>query len=179
MKKQAVIYIIIILSAVLSLAGCRNGGRADAGGKIILPSETAERLYPPGDTAAVPRGDRPAIIIYYDARGCTSCRLKELHSWRPAINRIRRESPDVDIIAVFHTEKDNTELSEAIMKAAFDVPVICDPDSEFERLNKIPEDPLMQTFLVDRNNKVVLSGTPIYNGKMLDAYINAILRLTK
>ena len=60
----------------------------------------------------------------------------------------------------------------------FDLPVFYDPDGAFERANpQLPANPLFHTFLLDRDNRVVLVGSPIGNPKMWELCKSTIDRL--
>jgi len=59
-----------------------------------------------------------------------------------------------------------------------DVPIdyilIFDENNDFFRKNTIPSNPMYQTMLLDRMNKIVLIGNPIYNEQLKELYINVI-----
>ncbi len=60
----------------------------------------------------------------------------------------------------------------------FDYPVFLDTAGVFERSNPgLPANPVFHTFLLDRENRVVLVGSPIGNAKMWDLYKSTIARL--
>ena len=54
------------------------------------------------------------------------------------------------------------------------MPVCIDSNDELNKLNNFSSDPLFQTFLLDKNNRVKVIGNPIHNLKVRDIYINAI-----
>lgn len=174
MKRNAVPGLLAAAMAVLSVCGCGTDPQSFAGQRIIFPEQGCRWKFFGRDTAGFVRGDRPAILIYYDSRGCTPCRLKELHNWKPVIGRIRRDSLDVDIIPVFNVREDDNDLLIALRSADFDLPILCDADGGLEKRNRIPRAPVYQTFLLDRRDRVVLVGTPVYNPVLLKAYIDKI-----
>ena len=57
-------------------------------------------------------------------------------------------------------------------------PVLLDTAGIFERSNpQLPENPVFHTFLLDRDNRVVLVGSPLGNPKMWELYKSTIDRL--
>ncbi|MDR2410159.1 MAG: hypothetical protein LBE13_18905, partial [Bacteroidales bacterium] len=53
----------------------------------------------------------------------------------------------------------------------FDYPIIYDKHNSFDKLNHFPPLPY-RTFLLDKDNKVILVGSPINNPKLLEIYMN-------
>lgn len=174
-------YIIVVVVCAMALASCSGAKSTDPrklqGQHITLPSDEAVWRMHDRDTAYVRQGGRPAILTYFDARGCVPCRMKELRLWRPIMNRIEADSLDVDMIFVFRTRSDNPDLSAILASSRIDVPVLCDPGGELERENTIPEEPLLQTFLLDRNDNIVLVGAPVYNPDLWALYAERIRQM--
>lgn len=50
-----------------------------------------------------------------------------------------------------------------------------DEEDAFNKLNKLPTDMMFQTFLLDKDNKVVAIGNPIHNPKVKELYLKIIL----
>ena len=73
----------------------------------------------------------------------------------------------------FHPN-DLKELRYILKRDRFDYPVCIDLDNEFNRLNQFPSDMTFQTFLLDKQNKVVAIGNPIHNTKVKDLYLSIL-----
>jgi hypothetical protein len=56
----------------------------------------------------------------------------------------------------------------------FDMPVCIDVEDQLNRLNRFPSDMTFQTFLLDRDNKVVVIGNPIHNLAVKELYLKRI-----
>lgn len=56
----------------------------------------------------------------------------------------------------------------------FKFPVCIDKNDSFYKLNHLPSNIAFQTFLLDKNNKVMAIGNPINNLKVKDLYLNII-----
>ena len=55
-----------------------------------------------------------------------------------------------------------------------DFAVYIDKNNKFNKLNKFPSNMNFQTFLLDRNNRVIAIGNPIYNPKVKELYLKII-----
>ena len=61
-----------------------------------------------------------------------------------------------------------------LREVAFDLPVCVDTEDRLNKLNHFPADAAFQTFLLDRDNKVVIIGNPVYSVAMKDLYLKEI-----
>ena len=57
---------------------------------------------------------------------------------------------------------------------AFTYPVCFDLEDAFNRLNRFPSEMSLQTFLLDRDNRVVAVGNPVHNPKVKELYLNIV-----
>ena len=67
-----------------------------------------------------------------------------------------------------------TGRSALLENSYFNHPVCIDEDDAFNRLNHFPSDMSFQTFLLDKDNKVVVIGNPIHNLKLGELYMQII-----
>jgi hypothetical protein len=56
----------------------------------------------------------------------------------------------------------------------FDLPVCIDRKDRLNKLNRFPSDITFQTFLLDRDNKIVVIGNPIHNLAVKELYIKQL-----
>lgn len=56
----------------------------------------------------------------------------------------------------------------------FTHPVCVDESDSFNKLNHFPSDVRFQTFLLDKENKVIAIGNPVHNPKIKELYLNII-----
>lgn len=114
------------------------------------------------------------ILIYIDSIGCSSCKL-QLTEWKSFIERIDSlTNKSVQFLFLLHP-KDVREIKVIAKIKKFNYPLYFDKNDEINKLNKFPSNISFQTFLLDRNNKVLLLGNPISNPKIKELYINKIL----
>ena len=70
----------------------------------------------------------------------------------------------------------NTPLIHILTKQQhFDYPIFIDKKRKMQRINNFPKEPIYQTFLLDKNNRVLLIGNPIGNIKLWKLYKDIII----
>ena len=113
------------------------------------------------------------VITYVDSIGCTSCKL-QLHRWKELITEMDSiTSGAVPFLFYFHP-KDMKELRYLTRRDNFTYPVCFDEDDEFNSLNRFPSEMTFQTFLLDKENKVIGMGNPVHNPKVKELYLMKI-----
>lgn len=112
------------------------------------------------------------ILSYIDSIGCISCKL-QLSQWKKLINMVDSANLSVDFLFFFSPEKDR-DVYRAINMADFNYPICIDSNDSLNVLNNFPSDMAFQTFLLDRNNKVLAIGNPIHNPKVKELYLKII-----
>ena len=114
------------------------------------------------------------VLVYVDSVGCTSCKL-QLDRWKKVINEMTEETgQDIPFLFFFHP-KDMKELRYLTRRDSFTYPVCFDEVDELNALNRFPSDMTFQTFLLDKDNKVVSVGNPVHNPKVKELYLKHIM----
>ena len=114
------------------------------------------------------------VLAYVDSVGCTSCKL-QLDRWKKVINEMTEETgKDIPFLFFFHP-KDMKELRYLTRRDSFTYPVCFDEVDELNALNRFPSDMTFQTFLLDKDNKVVSVGNPVHNPKVKELYLKHIM----
>ncbi len=116
---------------------------------------------------------RYKIVIYVDSMGCMSCKL-QLHRWKEFITQVDSVSGNTIPFLFFFQSKDNEDLRRILKRDNFSIPVCIDTEDRFNKLNNFPSDMMFQTFLLDKDNKVVVIGNPIHNLAVRDLYLKEI-----
>ena len=112
------------------------------------------------------------ILSYIDSTGCVSCKLK-LAEWKKFINMIDSVNSSVKIIFFFSPDKVR-DVYNALHESYFTYPVCIDDNDSLNKLNHLPSDMMFQTFLLDKDNKVLAIGNPIHNFKVKELYLKII-----
>jgi hypothetical protein len=159
------------------LASCSSSGkdreivRQWIGKEIILPSSMEYKIMG-RDTLCTDLWDKAyKILTYVDSAGCTSCQLG-IPQWQQIMNIC--ESNDIDVSFLFVVHSNNYEdFGYELLLDNFNYPIIYDRQNRFYELNHFLPYPY-RTFLLDKDNKVILIGSPINNPQMLQLYMNNI-----
>ena len=113
------------------------------------------------------------VVTYIDSVGCTSCKL-QLPRWKKMVAEVDSlTNGRVPFLFYFHP-KDRKELRYLTRRDDFTYPVCFDERDELNRLNQFPTDMTFQTFLLDKDNKVVAMGNPVHNPKVKELYLDLI-----
>lgn len=114
-----------------------------------------------------------AILSYVDSTGCTSCKL-QLPRWNEFVTKIDSvSSKKVALHLVLHA-KDVRDVIYTLKYNNFKYPVCIDYEDKLNKLNHFPSEMAFQTFLLDKNNKVLAIGNPIHNPHIKELYLKII-----
>lgn len=114
-----------------------------------------------------------SIITYVDSVGCTSCKLA-LNRWLKFMAELDTITKSSVPVHFFLNPSDKDEVIELFERNKFDYPVCLDESDSINILNKFPKDIFFQTFLLDKDNRVIAIGNPVLNLKIKDLYFNII-----
>ena len=118
------------------------------------------------------------VVTYIDSMGCTSCKL-QLPRWKKLVAKVDSLTDGrVPFLFYFHP-KDMKELRYLTRRDDFTYPVCFDEKDELNQLNQFPSDMTFQTFLLDKDNKVVAMGNPVLNPNIKVLYLDVIMGKTK
>ena len=173
--------IVTLIMCVWVLASCQES-REEAmyrlvnewnGKEIKFPSRSVFTIQGK-DTVDFDFGNAEyKVITYIDSVGCTSCKL-QLPRWNKLVAEVDSlTNGRVPFLFYFHP-KDIKELRYLTRRDDFTYPVCFDERDELNRLNQFPTDMTFQTFLLDKDNKVVAMGNPVLNPKVKDLYLDVI-----
>ena len=114
------------------------------------------------------------IVTYVDSLGCASCKL-QLPKWKQLIAETDSlfGKEKLSYVFFFHP-KDARELAYLTRRDVFTYPVCFDREDAFNRLNRFPSEMALQTFLIDKDNRVVAIGNPVHNPQVKELYLNVI-----
>lgn len=177
-KEMKTIYIYWMVTVLMvGPIACKNGKKASAE-KLVMEWIGKEIVFPPfsnctylGEDASCPDlSNAPyKILVYTDSVGCTSCRLN-LTVWKAYIKEVDTLARgNVDFLFYFQP-KNKKELKYLLKREKFEHTVFIDEEGEISRINRFPKGMEYQSFLLDRENKVLSVGNPVLNMKMWEIY---------
>ena len=173
--------VVTLIMCVWVLASCQES-REEAMHRLVSEWSGKEIKFPyrsvftiqGKDTVDFEFGDADyKVITYIDSVGCTSCKL-QLPRWKKLVEEVDSiTNGSVPFLFYFHP-KDMKELRYLTRRDGFTYPVCLDEKDELNGLNRFPSDMTFQTFLLDKDNKVVAMGNPVLNPKIKDLYLGII-----
>ncbi len=156
---------------LLSLLSCNNeiknketlNGKIERFKKIILPKNKLLNR-------------KQLKIVTYINGDCYAC-VKELEEWKEWLVR-----DSINIQFLFIYESTDTAHFNSYIKKYFNIeyPLVYDNESEYLSKNNINKyDKMFQTFLLDKNDSVILVGNPFLNKKLAELYRKEIEKRAK
>ena len=169
------------LCVCLCLASCAESDKERLN-RLVSEWERKEILFPAHSTFTVQGKDTVdfefkdadyKVVTYVDSAGCTGCKL-QLPRWKELIAEVDSLTDGrVPFLFYFHP-KDKKELRNLTRREGYTYPVCFDEKDDFNRLNRFPNEMMFQTFLLDKENKVVALGNPVLNPKVKELYLKLI-----
>ncbi len=173
--------LLFLLLGVLCLVSCKESEKERIA-RLVNEWEGKEIKFPPHSVFTIQGKDTVTmdyrnaeykVITYVDSIGCTSCKL-QLHRWKELIAEMDSvTSGTVPFLFYFHP-KDMKELRYLTRRDNFTYPVCFDEKDDFNALNSFPSEMMFQTFLLDKENKVIGMGNPVHNPKVKELYLMKI-----
>lgn len=113
------------------------------------------------------------ILVYVDSIGCTSCKL-QLPRWKNFIQLLDSTCNDSVPVLIFLHSNNIKDIQYVLKRDKYDLPVCIDREDSLNKLNNFPREMSLQTFLLDKNNKVKAIGNPVHNDKIKELYLNLL-----
>jgi len=125
-----------------------------------------------GDITKVP----VKLVVWYDSLICNSCHLNRMYNWYAITDYADSLSQRFSVVFLFTPKKgDIHRVHSKLLTEKFDYPVFTDRNSIFYEQNPIiPKNQQLHSFLLDRNNRVVLVGNPLHNHTLWALYRKTI-----
>ena len=172
----------ILFFGIILSTGCKENKQKKEIAKIVQEWQQKEVVFPSEmiftkyGTDSIEYEIPPSaykVLMYVDSIGCTSCKL-QLHKWKEFIAEVDSvTNGEVPILFFFHP-KDLREISYLLKRDGIDIPVCIDREDKLNMMNGFPSRQEFQTFLLDRDNKVVFIGNPINNIRVKEMYLKEI-----
>lgn len=167
-----------LLLLLFILSSCRESEtirlvKEWSGKEIIFPSNVSFSSLGKDTLSMLNVEHDYAIVSYVDSVGCINCKL-QLDRWNDFLlkkDSIFRKKVN---LAFFLHPNDCRELVDLLKQHRFSYPVCIDIKDQFNKLNHFPNNIAFQTFLIDKENKVVAIGNPIHNPKVKELYMKII-----
>ena len=143
--------------------------------EILFPLDIKLSTVKDGETKFTFPVSNYKVLIYVDSMGCISCKLK-MDKWLEFMSQINSVSSDTVPFLFFFHPRSEQEIRALLKVHKIDFPFCIDMNDKMNKLNNFPDDLTLQTFLLDKNNRVKIVGNPIYNLKLKKLYLRTVAR---
>lgn len=178
-------YFYCVLLCVFVGFSCRESARTRSVLEELVGSEIA---VPAGLLVTVDGKDTvmsetlqpdAKMVVWYDSVGCSSCRINRMEEWSEMLTygeALRGRFQTVFVLAPKVKELKSVRIS--LMGSNLGYPVLIDTTSAFTKANPlVPNDSRFHTFLLDKNNQIILAGSPLDSEALLKLYKKTIKTL--
>lgn len=110
------------------------------------------------------------VVVYLDSMGCTECKLK-LQEWKDFISYVDTLSEKKVAFIFFYNLNDYRKIAFRLKHENFDYPVCLNKSEELSQLNHIREGDRNHTFLLDKENRILEIGNPMFDLEIRDKYV--------
>lgn len=169
---------LAITLLVFTMISCGGGIKKDLerfiGQEIEIPRDLPVSLNGKDSLQAYSSPKDVKMVVWYDSTGCSSCRLKNLWQWEDYAHYA--DSAGFDLFIILSPTAANVHsVNLAVRSQKVSFPVYKDYDCSFYELNsQMPSNSALHTFLLDKNDKVVIAGDPLNNPNLDGLYRNVI-----
>ena len=171
---------VVLIFFILTLSSCFQQKDTDSARKVINDWRGKVIKYPTNTIYTVLGMDTVTfdtshaqykILTYIDSIGCISCKLK-IGQWKELIYYLDTVmTGNVSFLFFFHPQNIKNIRAE-LYASDFKYPVCIDMNDSINRLNSFPQNFDYQTFLLDKQDKVLAIGNPIHNSEIKELYLN-------
>lgn len=117
-------------------------------------------------------------VCFLDSSECTSCALKDAYRWNDYVSMFESNPKQISFLYVL-SAKPNRDIMLQIRESGFCQNIYIDTCGVFAESNPhIPNNTMFHTFLLDKNNNIVLVGNPIKNKKIRKRFLEIMNRYT-
>ncbi|MDE6153702.1 MAG: hypothetical protein K2G21_06095 [Muribaculaceae bacterium] len=119
------------------------------------------------------------LVVYTDSTECTSCRIFQMYLWNDFLEKTLSVKDSIDVLFVFNTTDDiNVDVIKDISPYLHGARLYLDSLGTIKNNNEyFPKSNDLHTFLLDRDNNVILIGDPIKNVAIEDLYNKVFAQL--
>lgn len=170
-----IFYISIIL--LLSFYSCQNRSKnidlslvKFLGTTLIIPQQMEDEYE------NILHSSKNKLIIIVDPKDCTACALQNINTlklYREQLSKFNTE------VLLFTKGSSKNEVESVLYDMKIEYPVIYYNNDEFIIKNKLTDNPLLHTFVINKEKNVIWIGSPIKNQKSWDLFCKMMRKLKK
>ena len=174
--------LLTIIFSILLFISCGNRSKIKKDLEILqsksitLPTDI--KLFVSGNDTLIDSfmDSELKLIVYSDSIACNTCIVSKMFIWYDLVEYAKKFDNRLKYYFIFSPNKnDKNSVRFELKDALLDYPIILDSKGEFEKLNPhLPRNKAMHTFLLDKDNKVILVGNPLHNPKIEEIFYKIV-----
>lgn len=171
-KFLSVLGIIPICLMILSFLSCDNKKKEINKQLTKIYSHTIRIPFYDMDTLIIDSGyiSKKAdhlILVYIDSTECTSCYASHHTEWKRILDECKKYTSSITLSIIIETKRIPKDVEEEFLMSQFGKSIFIDKNGVFRKRNPdFPESRIMHVLLLDKNDKIVLIGSPLSNKKI-------------
>lgn len=116
------------------------------------------------------------LVVYNDETECLSCRATKLNVWHKFLTQVYNDYHGVEVCFIFSPKCENTQyICKLLENQRFGHSVYIDTANVFRKSNPwIPNESIYHTFLLDKDDKIVLVGNPHKNIRISQMFFDML-----
>lgn len=121
------------------------------------------------------------LIVYTDSTSCNSCYIRKLENWNYLLEYAQGFNGKLKFYFIIAPKIDElNSVKIALRSVKFNYPVILDSEDNFKKSNpNIPNNKILHTFLLDKDNNVIMVGNPVNNSEVNELFKTTVSEALK
>lgn len=151
---------------IFGLLVCSCSSRTNDYSKIVNEWQGKKLIFPDfitdfvtGDTINLSESDFN-ILTFVDSVGCAGCKMK-LNLWMEFLEGLDSIAVDADFKSVLIVNAKSEELLKQIERDSYSYPIVNDTTGYLYCLNRLCDEDMLRTFLVDKEKRIIAVGSPV------------------
>lgn len=142
---------------------------------VSLRLNNMEIIYPDSLKHIEPEIKDYKLVIYSDTTNCSMCFVNSLKEWNDMLC-LQKEYQNLSLIFIMQGRKNMLELHRKVLnESTLQYPIYLDVENIFQETNPhIPKNKLIHTFLLDKENNVIVVGNPLTNDRIKSMMIDVL-----
>lgn len=122
------------------------------------------------------KNTRLKLVLYIDSTTCNTCFIDKLYLWKDLFDFRNQFNEELSLYFLLESSSSTlAQISFSLRKQELNYPIRIDTLFQFSKLNThIPTSPVYHTFLLDKDNKVLMVGNPMTNKKMEKLFMEVV-----
>ena len=170
----------IMLAAIMLLSSCGKKNFADdilklQSRPIDLSSCEGASCYGKGQRTAYHSEESAyKLVIYIDSTSCSPCFVSHMYDYEETVAEL--DSAGIGTVFIFEPQEEKEEDVRSLLdRQAYPFLSVVVRSGSFSSANPhLPSSTLLHSFLLDKENKVIVVGNPARNDKVKELMLNTV-----